>query len=211
MCFSAQASFIASAGLIIAGVYSVRIATPDQKLLAAIPLLFGIQQGIEGLQWLHLVQGHSNTMLGYLFLMFAIAFWPIYIPMAMYQLEKKKRFISGLMVVLGIIVTSALVLNHITTPLTIEVIGRSISYRSPTALNGVFYGQLADILNLGYVLVVIISLYLSRENFFKLFAGVIVATAIVAYIFYSATYVSSWCFFSAIVSVSIIGYLKKRT
>lgn len=210
MCFSAQASLIASASLLVVGGYSVRIAKPHQKLLAAIPVLFGIQQGIEGLQWLQLNQGHSSEMLGYLYLMFAIALWPIYVPMAMYQLEKNKRFISGLMVVLGIVVTSALLYNHAFNPLTIQVMGHSISYRSPTTLTGNFYGKVADLVNLGYVLVVIVALSISREKFFQLFAAVIVTTAVVSYLLYTAAFVSTWCFFSAIASVCIIYYLKRN-
>ena len=71
MCFSATASFAASAVLITAGGASLSLAKPHQRLFAAMPLLFGIQQAIEGLQWLQLDKGESSLLAGYGFLFFA--------------------------------------------------------------------------------------------------------------------------------------------
>ena len=53
MCFSASASFIAAAALATTGVATLRMASrPSELPFAAVPLLFGIQQFIEGLTWL---------------------------------------------------------------------------------------------------------------------------------------------------------------
>lgn len=53
MCFSATASFSAGVILLGAGVLAVRAARSPRELpLAAIPLLFSIQQLIEGVVWL---------------------------------------------------------------------------------------------------------------------------------------------------------------
>lgn len=53
MCFSAEASFAASAALAATGLSSVVLAkTKKIRLVALIPLAFSVQQAIEGFQWL---------------------------------------------------------------------------------------------------------------------------------------------------------------
>jgi hypothetical protein len=52
MCFSALASFTAAAGLLGIGTVTVRRAGAARAAYAAIPLLFGIQQLLEGMLWL---------------------------------------------------------------------------------------------------------------------------------------------------------------
>jgi hypothetical protein len=97
MCFSARASFLASALLLPIGAATLQLARstrqPDKLLLAAAPLGFGLQQGCEGLIWLGLegqVAGVAPTpgvltpleaaTLTYLF--FAYAFWPVWMAFA---------------------------------------------------------------------------------------------------------------------------------
>ena len=54
MCFSASASFTASAVLMPLGLYSHHLAShqerPDYKPLALVPFFFGVQQFVEGLE-----------------------------------------------------------------------------------------------------------------------------------------------------------------
>ena len=83
MCFSATASFTASALLTPVGLYALRRtyqSDPRYLALAAFPLLFGIQQAIEGGLWLALegraTLSTSTTALGFLF--FAYLLWPIF-------------------------------------------------------------------------------------------------------------------------------------
>jgi hypothetical protein len=52
MCFSAEASFTASAALVPCGVYCLTVAryrNPNYEPLALIPFFFGIQQFAEGM------------------------------------------------------------------------------------------------------------------------------------------------------------------
>ena len=69
MCFSAPASFIASGGLVAIGGVSLVAANKEDKILAAIPFLFGVQQFFEGIQWLYLNSGSSSLLAGYGFLL----------------------------------------------------------------------------------------------------------------------------------------------
>jgi len=53
MCFSATASFIAGVSLLVLGVATVKKAKRKAEIpFAMIPLLFGVQQIIEGMLWL---------------------------------------------------------------------------------------------------------------------------------------------------------------
>jgi len=53
MCYSATASFVAGGGLTVVGLMTLRRTTNRAELpLAAIPLLFGVQQLVEGVIWL---------------------------------------------------------------------------------------------------------------------------------------------------------------
>ena len=52
MCFSASVSFVAGTSLLAAGAVTVRKARHKDELpFAAIPLLFGVQQLVEGVIW----------------------------------------------------------------------------------------------------------------------------------------------------------------
>ena len=98
MCFSATASFGASAVLGVIGVVSLSKAkTKPQKLFGTIPLLFSIQQLTEGLLWISLRNTDMSNWLPFLtytFLVFAMAVWPFWIPFTIHKLEtdeKRKR------------------------------------------------------------------------------------------------------------------------
>ena len=53
MCFSATASFVAGTGLAVLGVATLRAARRRPEIpFAAIPLIFGLQQMVEGALWL---------------------------------------------------------------------------------------------------------------------------------------------------------------
>ena len=61
MCFSATASFIAGTGLSVLGVATLRATRRKEEIpFAAIPLLFGFQQIVEGVLWL---SGHVTIRL----------------------------------------------------------------------------------------------------------------------------------------------------
>ena len=85
MCFSAQASFITGVGLLGLGALTIkRVRTRRELPYALIPLLFGIQQLLEGMLWLTFTKSAPalNTWLTYLYLLFANVLWPIYVPLA---------------------------------------------------------------------------------------------------------------------------------
>ena len=91
MCFSATASFVTAGTTAIIGVVALTRANGPRELpLAATPILFALQQGIEGLLWLDLPvapDGPLSTGLTLLYLFFAEVFWPIFVPIAVLLVE----------------------------------------------------------------------------------------------------------------------------
>ena len=90
MCFSATASFIAGITLSVAGVAALKRTEAKTELpFAAIPLLFGIQQLIEGVIWLTFSYDTPflKQTLTYVYAGFSHVLWPIYVPLAVGILE----------------------------------------------------------------------------------------------------------------------------
>lgn len=90
MCFSASASFIAVTSLLAFGAIAVRKANEKAELpFAAIPLLFGVQQVLEGIIWLtfRFDTPLLNTVVANAYLLFSHVLWPIYVPFAALMLE----------------------------------------------------------------------------------------------------------------------------
>src|SRR5688572_15982016 len=84
MCFSAEASFVASACLGAAGIVSLKVnKEPGQVLLAVIPLIFSVQQLAEGMLWLSFSHPDflvSRQFFTYSFLVFSLMVWPVWLP-----------------------------------------------------------------------------------------------------------------------------------
>src|ERR1700683_2712445 len=93
MCFSATASFVTAGVTGAIGIVSLaRVNDPRELPLAATPILFALQQSIEGLLWLDLPlapDGSISTALALSFLFFAKVFWPIYAPIVVLLIEPK--------------------------------------------------------------------------------------------------------------------------
>ena len=114
MCFSATASFVAGVALVTVGIATLRLASrPFQIPFAAIPLLFGVQQIIEGLIWLSFRQASPlpNLPFTFVYSLFSNVLWPIYVPFATRLLETMPWRRKALLVlqIAGIAVGSLLV------------------------------------------------------------------------------------------------------
>lgn len=92
MCCSAAASFGVAATLLPVGAYCLASAWWKNRMylaLAAIPVLFGLQQVCEGVVWVSAGRGdletaHPATMA---FLFFALALWEVWVPLAFAAIE----------------------------------------------------------------------------------------------------------------------------
>jgi hypothetical protein len=200
MCFSAPASFIASGGLIAVGGASLATAKKKNRILAAIPFLFGIQQGFEGIQWVYLGSGSVSLLAGYGFLFFAFTVWPLYVPTCVFLLDKSQRKILMWFVLLGTAVSFYFLTMLATQDLVISELKSSISYT--------FNSPLKHIVNTAYLVAVFGPLLISSHKIFRWSGAAVFVLAIFAWLFFSLTFTSVWCFFAAIVSVMFLWYVK---
>lgn len=201
MCFSPEASFLASAGLSGVGVASAAVTTHRGKILAAIPFLFALQQAAEGAQWIALANGTVNTAAAYFFILFAFLIWPVYVPLAVYILDIGKRDLMRFFVGLGALVSLAFLLALLTHSLDVSAFEKSVYYGLDVPW-GTFGISL-------YVCATVGSLVCSSITAFRWFGVIVFGLFLAAYTLYSATFVSVWCFFASLLSVLIFLYIWK--
>ncbi len=136
MCFSAGASFSASAALVVAGAIAIKEAKFTPKLaFAAIPLLFGVQQFAEGMLWTAMqIPGYEQWRqpATLLFLIIAKAVWPLWVPLSILLLEKKdfnRKILIGLTIT-GALLSAVELFFVLFLPVTATVDCRHIVYNN---------------------------------------------------------------------------------
>ena len=203
MCFSAQASFIASGLLGVIGLYSLKKAKTQEQSLAFIPFLFALQQACEGIVWIthnNPTQGSITHLATYAFCFFAFFIWPIWIPLSTLTIEtntKKKKSI-WFFLFLGSMVSGSLMYCVIQHGIILEVSCSHIRY--DIGLRGIYQLVLAVF----YCIATIMPLLISSKRWLPLF-GIFTCLSVVASCFLYKTYfISIWCFFAAILSLMIV-------
>lgn len=201
MCFSATVSFTAGAALSAVGVLTIRRSVGWREVpLAAVPLLFGVQQITEGVVWLGLDGDlpQLQTWAAYIYSFFSHALWPVLIPIAilLVETERWRRHALAAFVAAGVGVGLYLLFFLFWTPVTATVVGRSIAYESPH-----FY--LAAVIVV-YLLATCVSGLFSRHVCIRIFGMLAFVLAVAAAIVSMTTFVSVWCFFAAVLSVLIL-------
>ena len=205
MCFSAPASFIAATALTTAGIATLRVASrPRAWPFAAIPLLFGTQQFIEGLIWLSFREGSllPNPALTFVYSLFSHVLWPIYVPFAVGLLETVpwRRYALAATQVAGLAVGFYLLYFLVEFPVTSRVLGQHIVYESPH-----FYIRVVMV---SYLVATCLSTLLTSHWLVRCFGALSLATFLAAYAIHAATLVSVWCFFAAILSFIVYVYFR---
>lgn len=207
MCFSATASFAAGASLSTIGVVTLRQARRRSEILfAAIPLLFGVQQTVEGVLWLSFRQDATFVRLAatFVYSLFSHVLWPVYVPLALYCLEEtswRRKAMLGFLAI-GASVSAYLLYALIARPIVAEV-DRHIVYVTPHFFIGLVI--------VGYVAATCFSEFFSSHGFVRLFGVLALLSFIATYLFHARALVSVWCFFAALLSVLIYVHLRYRT
>lgn len=206
MCFSAEASFIASGVLIATSAYTIK-RTLDSKdhsfmLMALIPLLFGVQQLSEGLVWLFLGKNANfDQVLSYIFLFFAFFLWPVWVPLSLGVFDHPRKKFFYAMAFLGLIYGCILYGSPFfyKTSFHLQVCKHSICYQIHHPLFnkwGVSF----------YFIFTILPFLVAKSVRIKVLGTCIGISAIITAIFYLKAFTSVWCFFSAAISI-YVGYL----
>ncbi len=206
MCFSATASFVAGTTLSLIGVATLKnVQRKSEFPFALIPLLFGVQQLIEGGLWLSFRFDHPlvNMATTYAFSVFSHTVWPIFVPFSVGMLETvswRRHVMWGFQVV-GLAIGLYLLYFLIKYPV-VAVAKENIVYVSPH-----FYQVPAMLLYLAATCVVS---FFSSHRLVKIFGVLALALFFIAYWFYTEALFSVWCFFSAVLSAIIYLYFKSE-
>lgn len=208
MCFSAGASFGASALLIGVGIVSVRKAEkPGMLPFAAMPILFGVQQFAEGILWLtfmnrDLAPWHDASI--YFFLFFAQVIWPFWVPFAIWSMEPdttRKKMLTYFMM-LGGAFSAYLVYCLFAYEVSAIIDGGHIKYY--------LYFPNMELRRSLYFFVTLIPFFISGLKYMKLLGGAFLCALIISYFFFLGFVISVWCFFAAVLSALILFVVIKN-
>ena len=210
MCFSATASFSAGALLLGIGTLTLRSTLKAHRRrelpFAAIPLLFAIQQLIEGVIWLTFSADAAllNSVMTHVYSFFSHVLWPVYLPVAVLLIEPpgpRRRALIGF-VVAGVAVGAYLLYVLVAFPVVSRPTGQHVEYDSPHFLA-------VEVMAL-YLVSTTVSPLLSTHRGVKLFGALALLSFGAAYAFYATWFISVWCFFAALLSVVIYLHFALR-
>lgn len=210
MCFSAGASYAAAALLSVGGVFILsQVKEARQRLFAAIPCIFALQQFFEGILWTSYGYNLSpafHAIGTYGFLFFAIPFWPLWIPLSTYIMETNKsvKRILFYLFLLGCVIFVLSLLSLIFYGASSDILACHIQYK----VNVPYISM--ELALLIYAFATIIPLFISTTRYMKLFAVAILISLFSAQYFYSEFFISTWCFFSAGLSILIFMILHQK-
>lgn len=210
MCFSAEASFTAAAVLGGIGLLTCKGAKAKHLLLLSMtPFIFAMQQFSEGMVWLTFkvaAPDHNLVLLSKsLYLFFAFILWPLWFPVSLAIAEQVKwRKNILLAFALCSIILSLYFLSYMpSNEIIITIVNHSIQYGLATPF------LIDPWILLGiYTILVIMPLFISS---LKLINGLgifnLIAWLITEY-FRQDTFISTWCFFSAFISIYIFFVIR---
>ena len=207
MCFSATASFSAGALLLGIGTLTLRSTRHRREWpFAAIPLLFAIQQLIEGVIWLTFSADAAllNSVMTHVYSFFSHVLWPVYLPVAVLMIEppgRRRRTLIAF-VVAGVAVGAYLLYVLVAFPVVSRPTGQHVEYDSPH-----FFA--VEVMTL-YLVSTTVSPLLSTHRGVKAFGALALLSFGAAYTFYATWFISVWCFFAALLSVVIYLHFALR-
>jgi uncharacterized protein DUF6629 len=206
MCFSPTASFTTAGLTAVVGFVSLsRVGAPREMPLAATPLLFALQQAIEGLLWIDLPLapgGSLATGLTLAFLFFAEVFWPVYAPIAALLIEPswRRRRLMLLCFALGVGIGARFLWWILAHPHDAVISDGHIVYLTEY--------RFSEPVALAYLAATGLPLVLSSHRIVVALGSVILVGSAVAFVAYWEAFVSVWCFFAAAASALILGHFE---
>lgn len=216
MCFSAESSFTV-AGLLAVTTYAIitQIKSKRQYFLAAIPAVLGFMQLLEGVVWTLSNGGDPSSSLiakmsGALYLFLAGFFWPLWVPLSFFMIEKNpsRHRILKLILAGGVLFDLFLLVFTLLIPIEFRVFPfqASLRYQLTPMPTNPLYDLLFYVL---YLSLLVLPYFVSSLAFSWVPGGIIVTTFIAAQILYNYAFDSVWCFFSTIATALIYVILYK--
>lgn len=215
MCFSATASIASSALLATVGTGAALTSRdPRLKAFVMIPFLFSIQQLTEAMVWISLHQqgfeASISSLAVKLFVFFAFAIWPFWIPWSIHSLEEnpKRKNILKFCLSCGVIVFTYASAALILKAPEARVLNHSLDYRFPDPIGWIP----STIQPLLYFSSTVLPLLVTSHQLARKMGWLILGSLVLAKVIKAETLTSTWCFFSALVSlvIAVILVLENR-
>ncbi len=179
--------------------------TKKELPFASIPLLFGIQQIIEGVVWLSFSSPILNTVATYAYSIFSHSLWPILVPISVFLIETDphRKNILRMFCLIGLTVGLYLLYFIFWNSVTSSIIGGSIAYQSPHLYTFIIISL--------YLIATCVSCLFSSHKIVNIFGAVTLVSFGIAAWFFIETFLSVWCFFSAILSILVYWYFQSNS
>jgi hypothetical protein len=206
MCFSATASFAGAALLATLGGWTLKkTSNRTATFLAAIPILFAIQQFSEGIVWLYLSHQNMSPILYSIamnvFLFFAFLVWPVWIPLSIASVEPIawRRWMVAFILACGIALACINLIYGWGQRIDAAIVHHSIQYngRAPEQA-------------FAYPLIILLPCFMSSLKKVWIFGVLILFGYIFADYSYTSNFVSVWCFFAALTSLLLYKVLQEN-
>jgi hypothetical protein len=168
------------------------------------PLLFGIQQILDGIVWLSFGTPPLHTLTTYAYALFAFVFWPIFTPLAILALEThqwRKGILKALSFV-GLGVGVFFLYFILFGTVTAQIVNHCVAYATPHPYG---FGILAF-----YLVATCGSFFVSSRRILNIFGIILLISFAIAGWFYFEAFTSVWCFFAAILSGIIYWHFQSR-
>ena len=207
MCFSAQASFTVAAALGITSCISLAYSNKEHRMIALVPMLFGLQQIAEGLVWLgiHNQVNHAIMIMGtYIFTFFAVFFWPLWFSYAFGAIETnhhKKTLFKNIQKSAWLYCFLA-ALSLLFYPPYPSIIDGHLCYFAQLAL-----GLL--LLTVIYHIILLSSFFISSFWVIRSAGILILLLSVLSITKFYSSFASIWCFFSAVASLLTLFALQQ--
>ncbi len=204
MCFSPEVSFTAAIVLAASGAVAIKKTTSRKQIFfASIPFIFATQQFAEGFLWLsytHESFEKFRQLSTLVFLVFAQVIWPSWVPFSILMVEKnpKRKLMLKVCLLIGIVLSTYVSYCLFVFPVTAYPESHHLKYELGFPLA---HSLIAAFF---YFIPTVLSCIVSSAKRMTTLGCIIFGSYILARISFSEHSLSIWCFFSAIISITVI-------
>jgi hypothetical protein len=207
--FFIVANFTLAGILLVIGLLTLRkVSHPAELVFASLPLLFGLHQFIQGFVWLGLYQmvsPHTLQVASTLFVFYAQAILPFWVPLAIWLLEPRgpRRHSLAVLLVVGALLMAYVAWGLLQQPTQVFIQDYSLVYFNPHTRH--LWVALI------YILTTCGSLIISRSVAIQLFGWLNLFGLLAVYFIAQYSFTALWCLYAALVSVILyLHFIERR-
>ena len=203
------ANFTLTGMLLVIGALTLKkVSRPAELVFASLPLLFGLHQFTQGFVWLglyHMVSPHTLHVASMLFVFYAQAILPFWVPLAIWLLEPRspRRHLLATLTVVGALLMAYVAWGLLWQPTQVFIHDYSLVYFNPHTEH--LWVALI------YILTTCGALIISRSVAIQLFGWLNLLGLLVVYLIAQYSFTALWCLYAALVSVILyLHFIERR-